>query len=260
MKQRVVILVPTYNESENITLLIEDIVKNIKSQKKTYDFFLLFVDDNSPDGTGKLIKQFMKKDKSIYLLQGEKQGLGSAMIRGYKYALSKLQADIVITNEADFAFENKHIAYMLRKISDGYDVVVGSRHVSVGKTEGWTFSRKLNHWVANTVFATWVAGINEVYDHNGAFRAIRTKGVLDQLDWETLPSKGFSFFFYMMYELTKLTDKFHEFPVTYRFRTRGESKVSFNVKYIRTYTRDVFEYISLAFQVRYDRCKIYIWR
>lgn len=251
---KVVILIPTYNESENIGKLLLDIDKRIKKLKK-YSFGVLIVDDNSPDGTGKIVEEFGRKRKYVELLTGTKEGLGVAMVRGYKHAIARMKADVVVTNEADFAFDFKHLPYMLRKIDEGVDVVVGSRHVGVGKTEGWTKSRILNHWVANKLFATWIAGVSEVYDHNGAFRAIRVKGVLDKMNWEKMP-RGFGFFFYNMYELTRYTTKFDEFAVTYRFRERGESKVSFNPRYVRTYARDVMEYIRMAFKIRMEKCKI----
>jgi dolichol-phosphate mannosyltransferase len=250
--KKVVILIPTYNEVENIQKLIPSLEKLLKKHKK-YIFKILIVDDRSPDGTGEAVKKLQKNFKNLVLLSGRKEGLGKAMIRGYAYAIKKLQADVIVSNEADFAFDFKHLGYMLKKIDQGADVVVGSRHVGIGKTEGWTLNRRLNHWVANTFFATWVAGVREVYDHNGAYRAIRVKGVLDQLDLKSLPVQGFAFFFYSLYKLTTVTQKFDEFPVIYRFRTNGESKVSFNPKYVRTYIHDIAEYAKLAFAVRMER-------
>jgi dolichol-phosphate mannosyltransferase len=256
IKPRVIFLIPTYNEIENIELLLKSLKKLISKLSK-YQSLVLVVDDNSPDGTGELVKRWSRKDKKFILLSGEKCGLGKAMIRGYLYAINKLKADIVISNEADFAFDWKHVPLMLKKINEGYDVVIGSRHVGVGKTEGWTLTRRLNHWVANTFFATWVAGVRQVYDHNGAFRAIRAD-ILRKIPLKDLPARGFSFFFYSLYEMTCVTDKFFEFPVVYKFRTRGESKVSFNSRYIKTYISDIFEYATLAFKVFLKRCNIKI--
>lgn len=251
-KYVIVHLIPTYNEKENIGKMIEALQK-IASKDKKRKHLVLVVDDNSPDGTQSIVKAHQKKDKSIFLLRGEKHGLGKAMIRGLKYATQKLNADVVIPNEADFAFDPKHIPYMLNKIDKGIDVVVGSRHVGRGRTQGWTRNRKINHWVANKLFATWVAGVREVYDHNGAFRAIKVKGVLNQIDLDKMNINGFGFFNYFLFKLTQVTDKFHEFPVTYKFRTTGESKVSFNPKYFRTYLRDVAEYIKLSFKIRLEK-------
>jgi len=246
---KVVVLIPTYNEIENIELLLERLIF-LRRENRKYEVEMLVVDDNSPDGTGRVVLEYSKKHKFIHLLSGKKEGLGRAMARGYKYAIGHMGADVVLSNEADFAFDFEHFGYMLEKIEEGFDAVIGSRHVGIGKTEGWTTSRRFNHWVANYVFATLLAGVREVYDHNGAFRAIRVRGVLEKIDWDKMPVKGFAFFFYSLYELTKITDKIDEFPVVYTFRERGESKVSFNPKYIRTYLRDISEYAALAAYVR----------
>lgn len=250
---KVVCIIPTYNEKENITKMLKVMLRIISKQRKD-GYIVLVVDDNSPDGTGELVKKI--KSKKIILLSGKKNGLGYAMIRGYKYSIQKLKADVVVSNEADFAFDPKLIPSMVQKIKEGHDVVVGSRHVGGGKTQGWTLNRKLNHWVANKFFATWVAGIDDVYDHNGAFRAIRVHGVLDKIKLNNLKVNGFGFFNYSLFKLTRVTNKFYEFPVTYRFREKGESKVSFNPKYFHTYLRDVGEYIKLSLQIRLEKSRM----
>ncbi|KKQ95796.1 MAG: Glycosyltransferase [Candidatus Woesebacteria bacterium GW2011_GWB1_43_14] len=254
---RIVILIPTYNEAPNIALLIKDVYRNIKKIKK-HLFLLLIVDDKSPDGTGKIVSDLMKANKSLFLLSGKKAGLGKAMIRGYLYAINKLKADVVISNEADFAFDFKHLPDMIEKIEESVDVVVGSRHVGVGKTEGWTLTRRVNHWIANTFFGRWVAGVRVVYDKNGAFRAVRVKGVMDQINWKKLRVRGFAFFFYTIALYSEITDKFYEIPAIYTFRKKGESKVSFNRKYIKSYLTDCLEYAKLAFRIRLKKYRINI--
>ncbi len=244
---RVVHLITTYNEAENVVLLIPKLQKFYKNHPKI-KFVTLFVDD-SRDATPKIIKRFQKKDTSILLAPGHSRGLGAAMIRGYHYALARLNPDIIITNEADFAYDHTRIPLMVKKIGEGYDVIVASRHTPGGTTQGWTWSRHLNHWLANTFFANWVAGGNYVSDHNGEFRAIRVKGVLDQITWTGFPS-GFAFFNYLLFKLHQITPKFYEFPITYRFRTLGESKVSFNPKYLVSYLKSILEYIYVCLKIR----------
>lgn len=245
---KVVVIIPTYNERENIGRVL-DVTSRALNRDKRNKYILLVVDDDSPDGTGKIVKKFMK----AYLLTHKKEGLGKAMVRGYRFALKSLNPDVVVSTEADFAYDPKYIPYSLKKIKEGFDVVVASRHVPTGKAEGWTLSRKINHWIANKFFATWVAGVREVHDHNGAFRAIRVRGVLDKINWRKLKVSGFGFFNYFLFKLLQITNKFYEFPVTYKFRTKGESKVSFNPKYFGTYVGDVFEYIKLSFKIRLER-------
>ncbi len=247
----VVNLIPTYNERENITDML-NVLDDLAHKNPKYKFITLVVDDNSPDGTASVVTKFRPRFSKVVLLSGPKKGLGAAMIRGLIYAIRNLRSDIVIANEADFAFDPAHIPFMLQKISEGADVVVGSRHVGGGGTIGWTLTRRLNHWVANTFFASLIAGVAEVNDHNGAFRAVRVKGVLDKLDFTKFPT-GFGFFFYWIYALTRVTEKICEFPITYKFRVKGESKISFNPKYIKTYIRDICEYIALAFKIRAEK-------
>ncbi|HEX6977159.1 MAG TPA: glycosyltransferase [Patescibacteria group bacterium] len=252
-KTRVVNLIPTYNEKENILLMIEK-VEEVAKKYRQYDFVILIVDDNSPDGTGKIVATLQKKYSNIVLLTHKKEGLGKAMIRGIKYTLKHLKADILIINEADFAYNPEKMPFMIKKITeDGYDVVVASRHVGNGGTKGWTVGRTLNHWFANYVCATWLAGTRQVYDHNGAFRAIRIHGVLDAINFDGFKTRGFGFFNYFLFKLTQVTNNFFEFPVTYQFRTRGESKVSFNPKYFKTYLKDVLEYLKICLAIRLER-------
>ncbi len=251
---RITVIIPTYNEKENIKEIIKKTFDAVKGKGDEYT--VLVVDDNSPDGTGPLIKGLEAKFGRLKLLSGKKEGVGKAMIRGYLYTLRNLKPDIVVSTEADFAYDPKYIPDATGKIKEGFDVVVGSRHVGIGKTEGWTLSRKLNHWVANKFFATWIAGVGEVHDHNGAFRAIRVKGVLDKVDFKKIKISGFGFFSYFLFKLTQSTDKFYELPITYRFRTKGESKVSFNPKYFMTYLHDVLEYIFLSFKIRLEKVNI----
>lgn len=249
---KVVCIIPTYNERENITRML-DVMLRIISKQKNDRYVVLVVDDNSPDGTGELVRKY--KSKKIVLLSGKKKGLGKAMIKGYKYAINQLKADVVVSNEADFAFDPRLIPSMVKRIKEGYDVVVGSRHVGDGRTEGWTINRRLNHWIANKFFATWVAGVNTVYDHNGAFRAIRVHGVLNKIKFNKLNVSGFGFFNYSLFKLTQITDKFYEFPVVYKFREKGESKVSLNPKYFHTYLNDVWEYAVLSLKIRSEKLR-----
>ena len=243
-------MIPTYNEVENIKKLLESILREIRRLRK-HSFVILVVDDNSPDGTGEIVEGLKKKNKIIKLLNGKKEGLGKAMRRGYLYAMKEFKPEVIIANEADFAVPFKHLGYMIKKIEEGYDVVVASRHVVVGKAMGWTTTRKLNHFMANTLFATWIAGVKIVHDKNMAFKAVRVKGVLDSIDLKKFNVRGFAFFYFFVYRLSQVTVKFYEFPVVYKFRTQGESKVSFNPKYLRNYIRDIKEYVLIAFKIRF---------
>lgn len=251
---RVVNIIPTYNEKENIGIML-DALLDIEKKNPKYKFLHLVADDNSPDGTANVVRRYMKKHKNIYLITGPKKGLGYALLRSYKYAVENLKADVIIPNDADMSFDPYKIPKLLEKIDEGYDVVVASRHVGKGGTEGWSLFRKLNHLVANEIFATYIAGIKEVKDHNGNFKAIRVKGVLDQVDFDKLLEKikirGFVIQTYILYVLSKYTKKFAEVPVVFKFRTRGEAKIG--KKYLKSYLRDTFEYMKLCVLMRLER-------
>lgn len=251
---RIVHILPTYNEKENISPMLETLLE-VASQNPKYQFQILVVDDNSPDGTGEIVKQYAKKYPSIHLLIGPKKGLGYALLRGYQYAIERLKAEVIIPNDCDFSFDPEQTPALLSKIEKGFDVVVASRHVNQGTVKGWSLFRQLNHWVSNVFFATWVAGIKEVKDHNGNFKAIRIKGVLEKVPLGKLLKevkiRGFAFQPYILYELSKVTQKFVEIPVVFEFRKKGEAKIG--RKYMKNYLHDVFEYIKLSFLIRLKR-------
>ena len=256
MIRRVVNIIPTYNEKDNISVLLSQLDRLAAAHPK-YLWSALVVDDTSPDGTAKLVRRFIPKHMTIKLLSGPKRGLGVAMVRGLKHALRTMSPDIIVTNEADLAYDTNLIPRLLQKIESGWDVVLSTRHGPGAGVTGWTLNRRLNHFIANTVFAGWVAGINQIKDHNGAFRAVRVKGVLDRINWDAFPAAGFGFFNYWSFILTTLTNRIYQLPITYNFRIRGESKVSFNAKYFKTYIHDVFEYISLCLKIRISHDRPY---
>jgi dolichol-phosphate mannosyltransferase len=248
---RVVNIIPTYNEGKNIGLMLKTLAKIAKENKK-YDFLHLVVDANSKDKTQQVVKDWMKKNKKVFLLTGPKRGLGHDLIRGYRYAMKELKAEVVIPNDADFQWDPKHIPDLLKKIDEGYDVVVASRHAEGGgATEKWSWFRKLNHWLANDFFAGIVAGVREVKDHTGCFKAIRVRGHLDQVKLGELNVKGFVIQNDILYYLSKTGAKFAEVPVKFKERKKGVSKVGFNKQYVK----DIFEWIKACILIRLDRSR-----
>ena len=207
----------------------------IAKKNPQHSFKTLIVDDNSPDGTSQIVKNFQKKDKSVYLLTGPKKGLGTALLRGFKYSIKNLKADIIVTNDCDFSWDPNKIPDLLKKIKQGSDVVIAFRYNLKGQpqTKGWTLFRKLNHWLANILFATHIAGISQVKDHNGNFKAIRVKNVLDKIPLNHLLKeikvKGFAIQPYLTYELLKITNKITEIHVVFKFRLKGEARLAKNI-------------------------------
>jgi len=250
-KLRVVNLISTYNEKENVGPMIETL-DEIGRRLIRYKFVILIVDSHSPDGTGEIVRQMAKTRRNLYLLTTPR-GLGISLIKGYQYAIKKLKADIVIPNDCDFQWDPHLIPMMLKKMEEGYDVVVPSRQVKGGR-DNFNWFRKLTHFVSNTLFNYYWAGIHEVKDLAGNFKAIRVKGVLDKVPLQKLDVKGFVIQPTMIYELSKAGAKFIEIPAVYGERRAGETKVGFNSQFIK----DVFETIKNATRIRIERSQQFI--
>ncbi|PJE67239.1 hypothetical protein COU95_03525 [Candidatus Shapirobacteria bacterium CG10_big_fil_rev_8_21_14_0_10_40_9] len=248
---RVVNLISTYCEKEIIGEMIEYLDELAKKLPK-YEFLTLVVDSHSPDGTGKIVEKMAKTRKNLFLLETPR-GLGISLIQGYKYAMEKLKADIVIPNDADFQWHPKYIPQMLEKIEEGYDVVVPSRHVPGGR-DNFNWFRKLSHFISNTLVNYYWGGIREVKDLAGNFKTIRVKGVLEKVNFEKLDVKGFVIQSTMIYELSKTGAKFCEIPAVYGARQVGKTKFGFNLQSIR----DIFETIINATRIRIERSQRFL--
>lgn len=250
MKKKVSYIIPTYNEAENIAPMIK-VVDSIFKKLKKYEYKILVVDDNSPDGTGKIVRQIAKNNKNIILLPGQKKGLGAAMIRGLKHSL-KIKSDFTISNEADFSYSPREIPRILKKLDSGWDVVACSRIIS-GHSK-WSLGRQTIHFIANNVFAEIVAGVTEVEDHNSAYKAINNT-ILGKLDFNDFP-KGFSFFNYFIYQTTLHTNKICEIKTKFTPRTKGQSKIGLNSKYIKYFLKDSLEYVASCARIRLQKMNL----
>lgn len=247
---KIVHIIPTFNEKENIGRMIE-VLEKIGKKHPNWHTEILIVDDKSPDGTEDVVNIYQKKFSNIHLLVKDKEGLGTALIKGYEYAIKTIHADIIIPNDADFQWDPEDYPKLVKKIEEGYDVVVASRHIPGGKVIGWNWFRKLNHDVSNYLLAWWVAGVKQVKDHAGNFKAIRVKNILDRIPLSRMQNAGFSFQLHILYELSKAKATFTEVPVVFKERQFGKSKIGFN----RYYLRDIIEYIKSALSIRFDRSK-----
>src|SRR3972149_9156106 len=122
---KIVIVMPTYNEAENVGRMIDELFEKEFPQIKNAEMHLLIVDDNSPDGTGKIVEEGRQKYPNLHLLTGEKQGLGWAYIRGFKYAMEKGNADAVMEMDADFQHPPRFVKDMVMAYLDGAEYVIG---------------------------------------------------------------------------------------------------------------------------------------
>jgi dolichol-phosphate mannosyltransferase len=183
-------------------------------------------------------------------------GYGKALVKGYQYAMKELKADVVIPIDVDFQWDPFLAPKLLEKIDEGYDVAVASRGVS-GSKDYFNWFRKLTHWVSDTIFAYYWAGIKEVNDHAGAFKAIRVKGVLDKVDFDNLNVMGFVIQMKTIYELSKTGAKFAEVAAIYGSRRSGES-TTVGLKSLSWFAKYMIEYIKIATQIRLERSRQFI--
>jgi len=182
------------------------------------------VDDNSPDGTADIVRSVMKKYKNIHLITGEKQGLGAAYVRGFKYAMENLKADVVFEMDADFQHNPNDIPRFLDKISSGYDYVLGSRYISGGSIpKTWGLHRKFLSFFGGW-FARVVLGTKSVKDYTTGYKAMRVKGYLDKIDLSKILSKNFAYKIHLLYEMLNLKAKTIEIPIKFVDREKDKSK------------------------------------
>ena len=242
---KIVIIIPTYNERENIQKLIPEILSTTVSLP--HDINILVVDDNSPDGTGNVVIDFIKQYSTVHLLTGEKQGLGVAYIRGMNYAIKTLNADAVMEMDADFSHKPEDVPRLIEKL-DSNDFVIGSRYVTGGKiTDEWSLFRRLNSWGGN-IAARYIAGLKKIKDCTAGFRAIRTE-VLENIDFSLLEVKGYSFQINLLHKALLAGARVKEVPVEFVDRTVGESKLGL---------KDILEFLYAVWIIRLESSKTFI--
>jgi dolichol-phosphate mannosyltransferase len=226
---KIVIVMPSYNEAENMPRMIEELFEKEFPQIKEAEMHLLVVDDNSPDGTGKIVEEKEKKYDKLHLLTGEKKGLGWAYIRGFKYAMEKPGADAVMEMDADFQHPPRFVKDMVRAYLDGAEYVIGSRYIKGGSVpKEWALSRKLVSFFGN-LFIRLVLLRPKLHDLTTGFRLMKVKGVLDKIDLDHLMEpERFAYKVDLLYQCIKNSKKTVEVPLEFAPRIKEKSK--FNPK------------------------------
>lgn len=226
--KKIVIIMPSYNEAENIGRMIKVLTTDIFPKIKGVQMHLLVVDDKSPDGTGKIVAEASKKHKNVNLLSGDKAGLGTAYVRGMQYAMEKLKADAVIEMDADFQHNPKFLPSMVKEFVNGADYVIGSRYIPGGGIpSGWAFYRKAMSYLGN-IFARTVLWLPNLHDITTGFRLTRVKGVLDKIDLNNIRElKRFAYKIDLFYKTVKVSKKTVEVPLFFEERKHEISKFSF---------------------------------
>jgi dolichol-phosphate mannosyltransferase len=221
---KVMVVIPTYNEADNLPTMIGELLA-----LPLQDLKVLIVDDNSPDGTGKIADDLVRRypDRVHVMHRPGKLGLGTAYVSGFGYALEQ-GADLVIQMDADFSHSPSYIPQLVEAI-EGYDVVVGSRYVSGGSLdERWGWWRYLLSWWANSVYTRLILGL-KVKDTTAGFKCWR-RTTLEGIGLDRVRSNGYVFQVEMAFLTEKLGYRFVEVPIYFEDRRIGKSKMTNPVK------------------------------
>ena len=237
---KVVVIIPTYNEKENVGRLIEILETDIFPQIKNHDMNILVADDSSPDGTSDVVRELMKKYKNLDLNVGEKQGLGAAYIRAMTYAIDKLNAEIMFEMDADLQHDPKKIPDFLKKIDEGYDMVIGTRYSQGGSIPAnWPPQRKLFSRFGNLLVRIILLKFS-IHDWTGGYRAIKKEVFLKEKQ-ELTNFKGYTFQVSFLNKAVRDGFKIAEVPFHFEDRTLGDSKIA-----PMAYIVDLLKYVIVA--------------
>lgn len=215
--QRALVIIPTYNESENLPRLVPSVLSRDERLE------ILVVDDNSPDGTGRLADEIAAAESRVHVLhRAGKQGLGTAYLAGFKWGIER-KYDFLFEMDADFSHDPTHLPHFLEAIQE-YDLVLGSRYLHGRVTVvNWPMGRLLLSYFAN-LYARWVTGL-PIADATGGFKCFRRE-VLESISLDRVESNGYAFQIEMSFRAWKKGFRLGEIPIMFVDRDVGESKMS----------------------------------
>ncbi len=214
-----VVIIPTYNEKENITAIINAVFS------QQHDFHILIIDDGSPDGTADIVKDMMTKyTEELHIIERPgKQGLGTAYLTGFKWALEH-GYDYVFEMDADFSHDPADLERLLDACVDGgADLAIGSRYISGVNVVNWPMGRVLMSYFAS-VYVRFVTGM-KIQDTTAGFKCYSRK-VLEAIDLDNVRLKGYGFQIEMKFTTWKLGFNIKEVPIIFTDRKQGKSKMS----------------------------------
>ena len=215
--QRALVIIPTFNESENLPRLVPSVLSRDERLE------ILVVDDNSPDGTGRLAEEIAAAEPRVHVIhRAGKLGLGTAYIAGFKWGIEH-GYDILFEMDADFSHDPTHLPQFLEAVQD-YDLVLGSRYLHGRVTVvNWPMGRLLLSYFANS-YARWVTGL-PIADATGGFKCFRRQ-VLEAIELDRVESNGYAFQIEMSFRAWKKGFRLGEIPIMFVDRDLGESKMS----------------------------------
>ncbi|MEZ7197982.1 GtrA family protein [Pseudodesulfovibrio karagichevae] len=218
------IVLPTYNESENVKILLPRIFEQA-DRIASHELHMLVVDDNSPDGTAGVVRGMQARFPRLHLITGEKKGLGAAYKRGFAHAIAELDPDVILQMDADLQHSPELLPLMIDLLQHGFTFVIGSRFIFGGSTPDFSLRRRTMSLVGNWLLRN-MGGLPSIRDCTSGFRCIKAE-LLKRCDLTGLSTKGYSFQSSLLFELVRNGAKVIEVPITFPDRVRGESKLSF---------------------------------
>lgn len=230
-KNVAVVVIPTYNEAATIGEMIDYLFTKTLPDIEDWKVKVLIVDDTSPDGTYRQVQARQKKYQDLFLsLSREKAGIGGAYVRGFKYAMEELKADVVIEFDGDFQHPPETISVMLEEIDKGADYVLGSRKIEGGSNpKGWGFKRvffsEFGGFTARFILFFPFKNFFRITDPTTGLKASRVKGFVDTMDMDHLISRSFAYKLEFLFKMIKLGAKVREIPLQFGLRESGASKI-----------------------------------
>ena len=221
MENKKIVIIPTYNESQNIELLLKSILE------LDTIFHMMIVDSNSPDGTASIVKRMQKlhPDRIFLLEQEEKEGLGRAYIAGFKKAIN-MNYDYIIEMDADFSHNPKDIIRLYKTCKENCDLSVGSRYIKGVNVVNWPLRRVLLSYMAS-YYVRIITGM-PILDPTAGFVCYKKK-VIEGINLDEIHSTGYAFQIEMKYQTWKKGFQIKEIPIIFIDRVRGESKMSMSI-------------------------------
>ncbi len=218
--ERALVIVPTYNESENLPRLIPSILSRDPRLE------ILVVDDASPDGTGQMAEEIAAAEPRVHVLhRAGKLGLGTAYLAGFQWGLDR-GYDVLFEMDADFSHDPRYLPDLLHAAETAYDLVIGSRYVPGGGTTDWGLVRQIISRGGN-VYARLLLGL-PLSDMTGGYRCYR-RTALEAIDLDHIRSNGYSFQIEMAYRVHQAGLRVGEVPIVFPDRRVGASKMSKNI-------------------------------
>lgn len=240
------IILPTYNEAENVQAVIEGIFRQ-EAKISSHELHVLVVDDNSPDNTQGIVRNLMTNFDKLHLVTGEKQGLGEAYKRGMKYAQEMVSPDLIFEMDADGQHDPELIPLFITLSNFGYSLVIGSRFAPGGATPGFSLRRKAISLIGNWMIR-FLGGIPRIRDCTSGFRCIKAK-YLKKCNLQFLSTRGYSFQSSLLFELLRNGVKVIEVPIIFPDRIHGKSKLSM---------QDQIEFLFNIGKIRFQQSKEFV--